>query len=106
MSAANTTVAPAADIPAEKLLVYAAKIALEKDKPICLDYYIDTKNNVAFLGEENDTKERMLVKNPEEFTSPIQKLYKSDHGVIVETENSLYIVHSNIKKKTISSNGF
>jgi hypothetical protein len=104
MSAAKSA-APAIEVPPEKLLVIAAKLSMEKEKPICLDYYLDTKNGTAFLGEENDTKERMLVKNPEEFTSPVDKVYKSDAGVIVETENSIYVVHSNIKKKTISSNG-
>ena len=49
------------EIPAEKTLVHAARIAVEQDKPILLDYYNDTKNAKAFLGEDPDTKERILV---------------------------------------------
>ena len=89
------------EIPAEKTLVHAARIAVEQDKPILLDYYNDTKNAKAFLGEDPDTKERILVKNAEEYTSPIQKIFKAATDYIVMTENSIYIVSGAIKKKII-----
>ena len=99
------SVAPAVDIPTEKLLTHAAKIAIEMDKPILLDYYADTKAGTAFLGEDADTKEKILFKNNEEYTSPITKLYKTADGYIMVTENSVYLVHANIKKKAISTAG-
>jgi len=89
--------------PAEKTLVHAARIAVEQDKPILLDYYNDTKNAKAFLGEDPDTKERILVKNAEEYTSPIQKIFKAATDYIVMTENSIYIVSGAIKKKIITT---
>ena len=91
------------EIPAEKTLVHAARIAVEQDKPILLDYYNDTKNAKAFLGEDPDTKERILVKNAEEYTSPIQKIFKAATDFIVMTENSIYIVSGAIKKKIITT---
>jgi len=91
------------EIPAEKTLVHAARIAVEQDKPILLDYYNDTKNAKAFLGEDPDTKERILVKNAEEYTSPIQKIFKTATDYIVMTENSIYIVSGAIKKKIITT---
>ena len=91
------------EIPAEKTLVHAARIAVEQDKPILLDYYNDTKNAKAFLGEDPDTKERILVKNAEEYTSPIQKIFKAATDYIVMTENSIYIVSGAIKKKVITT---
>ena len=91
------------EIPAEKTLVHAARIAVEQDKPILLDYYNDTKNAKAFLGEDPDTKERILVKNAEEYTSPIQKIFKAATDYIVMTENSIYIVSGAIKKKIITT---
>ena len=101
--------APAAaspvDIPNEKVLTHAAKIAVERDMPILLDYYADTKSGKAFLGEDSETKEKILVKNPDEYTSPVQKMFKAKHDYIIMTENSIYIVSGNIKKKTISSAG-
>ena len=45
----------------------------------------------------------MLVKNPEEYTSPVVKMYKAGTDYLVETENSIYIVSGNMKKKEISN---
>jgi hypothetical protein len=114
MSASHAIPAPVAptaaaaapsDLPNEKVLTHAAKIAIEQDKPILLDYYRDTRNGTAFLGEDAETKEKILVKNPEEYTSPVQKMFKAKDDYIIVTENSVYIVSGNIKKKTISSAG-
>lgn len=91
------------EIPNEKVLNHAAKIAMEQDKPILLDYYMDTKLGKAFLGEDGETKEKILVKNPEEYTSPVKKMFKAKDDYIIVTENSVYIVSGNIKRKTISS---
>ncbi len=100
----TTTVATQGlDLPNEKVLIHAAKIALEQDKPIMLDYYVETKNGTAFLGEDSDTKEKILVRNPEEYTSPVKKMFKAGTDYILVTENSVYIVSGSIKKKTISS---
>jgi hypothetical protein len=101
---AATAAAPV-DIPNEKVLTHAAKIAVERDMPILLDYYADTKSGKAFLGEDSDTKEKILVKSPDEYTSPVQKMFKAKDDYIIMTENSIYIVSGNIKKKTISSAG-
>ena len=107
MSAAAPAAATAVDtvFPNEKILIHAAKLAMEQDKPIMLDYYRETHAQTAFLGEDKDTKERMLVKNPEEYTSPVQKMLKAKDDYIIITENSIYIVSGNIKKKEISSAG-
>ena len=102
----QTQAAPVSDLPNEKVLIHAAKIALEQDKPILLDYYKDTRaGGTAFLGEDKETKEKILVKNPEEYTSPVQKMFKAKDDYIIVTENSVYIVSGAIKKKEISSAG-
>ena len=93
------------DVPVERVLFHAAKIAIEQDKPILLDYYHASRAGTAFIGEDKDTREKILVKNPEEFTSPIQKLFKAFGYFIVMTENSIYIISGNTKKKEISSAG-
>ena len=93
-------------IPNERVLVHAATLAMKEDKPILLDYYADTKpGGPAFLGEDKDTKERILVKNHEEYTSPVKKLFKVKDDIIVITENSIYIVSGGIATKKISSAG-
>lgn len=106
-TAPATAAAAPADIPMEKSLTNAAKLALSQDKPILLDYYKETRAGTAFLGEDKDTKEQILFKNAEEYTSPIQNKYRVATGEQVEylfvTENSIYIVHGAIKKKEISA---
>jgi hypothetical protein len=92
------------EVPNEKVLAHAAKIAMEQDKPLMFDYYMDTRSGgPAFLGEDKDTKEKILVKNPEEYTSPVKKMFKAKDDYIIVTENSVYIVSGGIKKKEISS---
>lgn len=103
---ASVTAPVSVDLPNEKVLTHAAKIAMEQDKPILLDYYKETKvGGTAFLGEDKDTKEKILVKNPEEYTSPVMKMFKAKDDYIIVTENSVYVVSGSIKKKEISSAG-
>ena len=97
---ANTAANP---IPSPQVLVHAAKLALEQDKPIQLDYYRDTEIQKAFLGEDQETKEKMLIKSNEEFTSLVQKVYKVLEDYIVTTENSIYIVSGKIQKRRIQA---
>ena len=102
------TPAPAAapnDLPNEKTLLHAARLALEQDKPILMDYFIDSRDGKAFLGEDVNTKEKSLVKSAEEYTSPIQKVFGTKTDFIIVTENSIYIVAGTIKKKNISMGG-
>ncbi len=104
-----TAPAPAASpFPDTQILQMAAKLAIEQDKPIMFDYYNETRAGTAFLGEDTDTKERMLVKNPEEYTSPVQRMCrpKDSTDIIILTENSIYVVHGSMKKKTISPGSF
>ena len=93
------------DLPSDKTLLHAARIAIEQDKPILLDYFMDTRNGKAFLGEDVTTKEKSLVKSAEEYTSPIQKVFGTKTEYIIVTENSIYIVSGQIKKKNISMGG-
>ena len=88
--------------PTPQTLVQAAKLAMEQDRAIMLDYYVDTAQGKAFLGEDGATKERVLVKSKEEFTSLIKKLYKVGEDFIVLTENSLYVVSGKIQKRTVN----
>ena len=113
MSAPSTAIVPASGttpvsapeihLPNDKTLKHAARIAIEHDKPICLDYFNDTLEQKAFLGEDEKTKEKMLVRSAEEYTSLIQRIFKVAEDFIVITENSIYIIHGSTKKKTISS---
>ena len=90
--------------PCAAVLVQAAKLAMAQDKPIQLDYYADTVTGKAFMGEDSDTKEKMLVKSSDEFTSMIQKVYKVSEDYIIMTENSIYLVSGKVQKRRIQAN--
>ena len=90
-------------VPTPQLLVQAAKLAIKDDKPIQLDYYVDTATGKAFMGEDQETKEKMLVKSNEEFTSLIQKVYKVGEEYIIITENSIYLASAKIQKRRIQA---
>lgn len=74
--ASSATLASELDTPSDKTLLHAARIAIEQDKPIMLDYYLDTKEGRAFLGEDATTKDKMLVRSEEEYTSSFKKFLK------------------------------
>ncbi len=104
-STTQNTATPAAQdpIPAAQTLLQAAKLAIQQDKPIQLDYYVDTYTNRAFLGEDSENNEKMLVKSGEEFTSLIQKIYKVSEDFIIITENSIYVVSAKMQKRKIKA---
>ena len=90
-------------VPSAQTLNHAARLAIQQDKPIMLDYFMDTYNNKAFMGEDDETKEKMLIKSNDEFTSIIQKIYKVQEDFIVLTENSIYIVSGKVQKRRIKA---
>ena len=105
MSAPSSVAMSAANefCPSVQLLVQAAKLGIQQDKPIQLDYYVDTCTGKAFMGEDQETKEKMLVKSNDEFTSLIQKVYKVQEEYIIITENSIYLVSGKIQKRRIQA---
>jgi len=90
-------------VPSATTLINAAKLAIQKDMPIQLDYFVDSAEGNAFLGEDATTGEKMLVKNSEEYTSHIQKIYKAGEDFIIMTENSIYLASSKIQKRKIQA---
>lgn len=100
-STGNVTATPVQHPPAATL-IQAAKIAIENDRAIMLDYYLPTMNGSACMGEDSETKERMLVKSKEEFTSLIKKIFKVGEDFLIMTENSLYIVSGKIQKRKVN----
>jgi hypothetical protein len=87
--------------PSNQCLQHVVKIAVVDDKPIMLDYWTDSQENKVLIGVR-DNGEKLLVKSEEEYTSPIEKIYKVETEYIIVTENSLYLVSSKISTKRIS----
>ncbi len=98
---AETAVAPNYKVPSDTTLKHAVKLAIVEDKPIMLDYWTASLDKQACVGARSNG-EKLLAKNEEEYTSTIQKFYKSGTEFIIITENSIYIVSSEIPTKKIS----
>lgn len=92
-----------AHIPSATVMAQAAKVAVEQDRPIYLDYYGDSLEKKCCIGVQNETK--FLVKSDTEYTSPIESIMriKEEKAYLVITENSLYIVSAEIPVKRIVS---
>jgi len=93
--------------PSSNVWPHVFKLALERDQPIMLDYWDsgDTGDEILIGVKQdpvNNTNEKILVKNAEEYTSPIVKIFKIDNTYIICTENSIYLTKSSIKSKQIS----
>ena len=88
-------------LPSEITLKHAAKLSVVEDKPIMLDYWTASLDKKALVGAR-DNNEKILVKSEDEYTSTIQKFYKSASEFIILTENSIYIVSSEIPTRKIS----
>ncbi len=89
-------------LPPASIWSHISKIAITEDKPIMLDYWVDSLEKKVLIGIR-DNDEKLLVKNAEEYTSPIAKIFKVDNVFIICTENSIYVTSSNIEKRKISS---
>jgi hypothetical protein len=86
-------------LPPASVLLRAAQIAIDEDKPIYLDYYRESLEKTCCIGVQESTK--YLVKSDSEYTSTIQNVFKCETCYIVSTENSLYVVSLEIPIKKI-----
>lgn len=90
-------------LPSAETLLQAVKLAAVEDRPIMMDYWVNSIEKKAMIGVREGTKEKLLVKSEEEYTSPIGSLFKVGNEYIVLTENSIYIVDTGIPLKKISA---
>ncbi len=89
-------------LPEVNTLLHAIKLSIVEDKPILMDYWINSLDKTVLIGVKED-KEKLLVKSEEEYTSPISKIFKVGKEYIIVTENSIYIIDTSIPTKHISS---
>ena len=88
-------------LPTTTTLSHCAKLSIVEDKPIMFDYWTASIDNEVLIGVR-ENQEKLLVKSEEEYTSPISKIYKVETEYIIITENSIYVVSSDIPTKRIS----
>jgi len=88
-------------LPADITFQNAAKLSIVEDKPIMLDYWTSSLEKKSCVGIR-ESGEKLLVKSAEEYTSPISKFYKTGSEYIIITENSIYLVSSDIPTRKIT----
>ena len=88
-------------LPENATLQTAVKWGIIEDKPIMMDYWVNSLEKSVLIGIK-DSKEKLLVKSVDEYTSPISKVLKNNQDYILITENSIYLVDVNIPVKKIS----
>ena len=102
-SSAGSTSAPNTGyrLPEYVTLQNAIKWAIIEDKPIMMDYWVDSLEKNVLIGVI-ENQEKLLVKSVDEYTSPIVKIFKHNTDFIIMTENSIYLVDSSVDVKRIS----
>jgi hypothetical protein len=88
-------------LPTDTTLQHVSKLAIVEDKPVLFDYWTSSLDKKALIGVK-ENGEKLLVKSEEEYTSPIAKFFKCTTDYIIITENSIYLVSSDIPTKKIS----
>ena len=97
----NSLVLTETPLPSAQVLLQAARLAQQLDKPILLDYYAESCIGRAVVAEDQESKEKLLMKSNDEYTSLIQKLYKVAEDYLILTENSIYIISGKVQKRKI-----
>jgi len=88
--------------PLSNTLQKASSMAISLDKPICLDYYVDSYNKKCKIARDGNDGDKFLYKNPDEYTSPLKGMFKvngnsnDSFDLIFETQNSIYIASGNM----------
>ena len=88
-------------LPSATTLQHVVKISITEDRPIMLDYWTGSLDKQVLIGMR-ESGEKLLVKSEDEYTSPIAKIYKVEDDYIILTENSIYLISSDVETKRIS----
>lgn len=89
-------------LPSDRTLQFAFKLSVIHDKPVMFDYWIASLGGQAIIGTKEGSKDRLLVKSEEEYTSLLVNIYKSEPEYILITENSIYIVSNKIQSRRVN----
>ena len=88
--------------PHQETMKHVSILAIKQDKPIMMDYYAHSQLGRCSLKKTTD-QDTILFKSNEEYTSPLKKVFRIDKSltngktdVIAISENSIYVLHSNI----------
>ena len=101
MSDSSASQEPDYKLPSSAILQHACKLSIVEDRPIMMDYWVESLDDGVFIGVR-ESGEKLLVKNADEYTSNISKIFKVSEEYIIMTENSIYVVSAKVSSKRIS----
>ena len=88
---------PKLSIPCAETLQQACKLSIKLQKAIDFYFYVDSlRGNICIASNEDD---KIIYKNNEEHTSPIQNTYKVNDEYLVVTENTIYVISAKTRIK-------
>ncbi len=97
MASAESVSKPKLSIPSNETLQQACKLSIKLQKAIDFYFYVDSlKGSICIASNEDD---KIIYKNNEEHTSPIQNTYKVNTEYLVVTENTIYVISANTRIK-------
>lgn len=85
-------------LPNSKILANAIKLSIQQDKPVKMDYWVDSLNKKVAIVV-NNSQEKRLFKSDDEYTSVFSKFFSCDDAYIIITSNSIYVVSNSIPSK-------
>ena len=92
---------PSSGAPCPITLRHAARLSTEQGKPVSMAYF----TNDAFLGIESTSSTKVLVNSIGDYSTQVQRMYKTPSEYIIVTENTVYIVPGTMCKKMIRISG-
>lgn len=96
-TASDTASKPKLSIPTAETLQQACKLSIKLQKAIDFYFYVDSlRGNICIASNEDD---KIIYKNNEEHTSPIQNTYKVNDEYLVVTENTIYVISAKTRIK-------
>lgn len=97
MATTESAAKPRLSIPCSQTLEQASKLSIKLQKAIDFYFYVDSlKGNVCIASNDDD---KIIYKNNEEHTSPIQNTYKVNDEFLVVTENTIYVISAKTRIK-------
>ena len=97
MSESTATAKPKLSIPCPETLKQACKLSIKLQKPTDYYFYVDSLKAAICIATNDDDK--IIYKNNDEHTSPIQNTYKVNNEYLVVTENTIYVISAKTQIK-------
>ncbi len=85
------------NLPTAKTLNGAFRLSIVHGKPVCAYFYLDSLKGKVCIRQ--DGEEKIIYKDEDEYTSPLEHLYNSDNEYIAITSNTIYIISKRTQVK-------